>query len=103
MEHHNQSLSRDQGLTFDLLSDPGNEVAKAFGVAFELPDDLRKFHRNLGLDLKEFNGDDSWVIPIPATFVVGQDETVRYLATSPDPTVRPDPERAVQALRELVE
>ncbi|MHC4079070.1 MAG: protein kinase domain-containing protein [Planctomycetota bacterium] len=99
LEQHNES--QEHGLTYHVLTDPGNEVAKAYGVAFELPEDLRTFHRTLGLDLKQFNGDDSWVLPIPATFVVGQDGTVQYSATSPDPTVRPDPDLVVRALREL--
>ncbi|MHC4852952.1 MAG: protein kinase domain-containing protein [Planctomycetota bacterium] len=102
LEPHNESVRQEHGLTYHVLTDPGNEVAKAYGVAFELPEDLRTFHRTLGLDLKQFNGDDSWVLPIPATFVVGQDGTVQYSATSPDPTVRPDPDLVVRALRELV-
>ena len=102
LEHHNNSVRQDRGLTYHVLSDPGNEIAKAYGVAFELPPDLRMFQRSLGLDLKEFNGDDSWVLPIAATFVVGQDGTIAYSAISPDPTVRPDPALAVQAVRELM-
>lgn len=102
LEHHNDSIRQEQGITYHVLSDPGNEIAKAYGVAFELPPDLRALQRTLGLDLKEFNGDDSWVLPIPATFVVDQDGTIAYAATSPDPTLRPDPTIAVQALRELV-
>lgn len=99
LQHHNLRIGQAQGLGYHLLSDPGNEVAEAFGVAFELPADLRSFHRMLGLDLKRFNGDDSWILPIPATFVVSQDGTIHYAATSPDPTVRTDPDRAVEALR----
>ena len=94
-------LKFEHGLTYRLLSDPVNEVARAYGVAFELPPGLRSFHRTLGLDLEQFNGDDSWVLPIPATFVVGADGKVHYSATSPDPTQRPDPQLAIQALREL--
>ncbi len=101
LEEHNKSIAKEQDLTYHLLSDPGNEVARSYGVALALPRDLREFHRNLGLDLEHFNGDDSWVLPIPATFVVGADGVVHYSATSPDPTRRPDPQLAIQALRKL--
>jgi len=101
LEHHNHSIRQEQGITYHVLSDPGNEIAKAFGVAFELPPDLRMLQRSLGLDLQQFNGDDSWVLPMPATFVVGQDGAIVYAATSPDPTMRPDPALAVRALRQL--
>ncbi len=98
MPQHNKGIQEERGLAYQLLSDPGNQVAKAYGVAFALPNDLRNFHRNLGLDLKEFNGDDSWILPLPATFVIDRGGTIRYSATSPDPTTRPDPRRAVQVL-----
>lgn len=101
MGAHNEGLKQEQELAYDLLSDPGNQVAKAYGVAFGLPEDLRRFHRSLGLDLKAFNGDDSWVLPIPATFVVRPDGKIHYAVTSPDPTVRPNLDRALEALRKL--
>jgi hypothetical protein len=50
-------------LGFDLLFDPGNKVAEAYGIAMELPDDLIKVYTNRGIDLPTFDGDNSWRLP----------------------------------------
>ncbi len=98
---HNRDLVKREGLNFDLLSDPGNIVASKYGIAVELPPDLRRYHSSLGLDLAQFNGDNSWVLPMPATFLVDQGRVVRYAAVTGDPTLRPDPRECVELLRGL--
>ena len=66
LREHSLRLVEEKRIPFDLLGDPGNAVAAAFGVRFVLPDDLRLVNRSLGLDLSAFNGDDSWELPMPA-------------------------------------
>ncbi|MHC5066782.1 MAG: protein kinase domain-containing protein, partial [Planctomycetota bacterium] len=96
---HNRDLLRRERLSFDLLSDPGNIVASKYGIAVELPTELRRYHSSLGLDLAQFNGDNSWVLPMPATFLVDRGRVVRYAAVTGDPTLRPDPRECVEVLR----
>jgi peroxiredoxin len=69
LESFNREMSRRQKLTFDVLSDHGNRVATEFGLTFQLPEDLPLVHSKFGIDLKKYNGDDSWTLPIPARFV----------------------------------
>ena len=101
MPEHSRGVRKDKHLTFDLLSDPGNQVADSFGVAFALPETERNSYRSLGLDLEFFNGDDSWTLPLPARFVIDQQGLVRDAVVQTDPTVRPDPRSVLESIRSL--
>jgi peroxiredoxin len=60
-------------LGFPILHDPGNQVAKLFGIVYELPPDLLAVYRELGHDLAHVNGTSSATeLPLPATFLVAQ-------------------------------
>jgi peroxiredoxin len=89
-------------LAFPILWDEGSQVADAFGLAFKLPDDLKKVYQGFGLDLAASNGDPSWRLPVPARFVVDGDGIVRSVDADPDYTHRPEPEATVAFLREIV-
>jgi len=89
------------GLHFDVLSDPGNAVARRFGLSFQVPEDLKRVYIEMKLDLPRYNGDDSWQLPMPARFVVDREGIIRYADFDPDYTTRPDPEETLAALREL--
>jgi len=57
-------------VAFDVLHDPGNAVAKSWGVVFKLPQSHRQLMTSLGVDIEALNGDDSWTFPDPATYVI---------------------------------
>ncbi|MQR97677.1 peroxiredoxin-like family protein [Gluconobacter aidae] len=90
---------RQNHLDFPILSDPHNDVAAAFGLRFVLPDYLVDLYTNLKNDLPSFNGDDSWTLPMPGRFVIGQDGVILYAEVNPDYTRRPEPEDMLPALR----
>jgi len=90
---------RQNALDFPILSDPHNDVAAAFGLRFSLPDYLVELYKGLKNDLPAFNGDPSWTLPMPARFVIGQDDTILYAEVNPDYTRRPEPEDMLPALR----
>jgi peroxiredoxin len=96
----NSRRAQDQvGLDFPILSDPNNIVAAAFGVRFALPDYLVEMHRALKLDLPTFNKDQSWTLPMPARYVIGQDGMILYAEINPDYTRRPEAEDMLPPLR----
>ena len=101
LPEHNRELIRTRHLTFEILTDRGNEVANRFGLRFALPDDLHKLYLTFPLDLEKFNGDASWTLPIPARFVIDQQGVIRYAESDPDYTTRPEPEDTLAALRTL--
>ena len=66
-----------------------------------MPEPMRDMYRAWNIDLAEYNGDDSWRLPIPARFVVDGDKVIRYAKADPDYMIRPEPEETVEFLRGL--
>lgn len=73
------------GAEFTILYDEGYTISDAFDVTF-LPDSLTRIMYNtlLGAKLKESHSDDSERLPIPATFIIGQDGVIRWRHFDPD-------------------
>ena len=92
------SMSEKHGLEFEVLSDVGNAVAKSYGLVWTLPDDVRGLYGKIGIDLERSNGDDSWQLPIPGTFVVSQDGVLIEAFADPDYRNRLDPAVVLEAL-----
>ena len=90
---------RENKLGFPILSDPGNGVAEAFGLKFALPAYLVDLYKQLGNNLPLVNGDESWTLPMPGRFAIGQDGVIRYAEVNPDYTRRPEPADLIPALR----
>ena len=89
----------EDGIEFDVLTDFGLGVARDYGLVFRLPTDLERIYaESMKLDLARFNGDESWELPIPATFVIDPDGTIVYSAADPDYTRRPEPTEVLAAI-----
>jgi peroxiredoxin len=78
-------------LRFPLLSDAGNQVARQFGLVYRVPDEQQAIYRRAFVNLPFANGDDSWELPIPATFILDRDGTVVYASANEDYAERPEP------------
>ncbi len=91
MQDHSKALAEKLGLTFALLSDRGNQVARAYGLVFTIDKALRRAYLRVGADLPAFNGTDTWELPMAGTFLVDQSGTVRLAFVDPDFTRRLDP------------
>ncbi len=84
-----------------MLVDRGNEVARQFGLVYKVPDKLRELYIQFGIDLPKFNGDDSWELPMPGSFVVDKSGIIRYASADPDYTIRPEPAELVEVVKGL--
>jgi peroxiredoxin len=89
---------RDNNLGFPILSDVKAEVANAFGIRFSLPDYLVEVYKGFKNDLSLVNDDPSWVLPMPARYVIGTDGVIAYAEINPDYTQRPDPSELLPVL-----
>lgn len=78
-------------LRFPLLSDSGNKVARQFGLVYPVPEEQQAIYRRAFVNLPFANGDQSWELPIPATFIVDHDGKVLYVSANEDYTERPEP------------
>lgn len=71
-------LCQNNNISLTILSDEGNEVAKKYGLVFTLPDNVRDLYKNLGANLPDFNGDNSYQLPIPATYIIDQNKKIIF-------------------------
>jgi len=80
---------------FPLLSDAGNQIARQFGLVYRVPNspptDQQEIYRRVFINLPNTNGDPSWELPIPATYVLDRDSTILYASANPDYAERPEP------------
>ncbi len=91
---------RDQHkLCFPLLSDAGNKVARQFGLTYRVPAAQEAVYRRAFVNLPFTNGDESWELPIPATYIIDRDGTVIYASANEDYTERPEPAEILEILR----
>jgi len=98
---HSLNTAERLGLGFEVLSDVGNRTARDYGLLFTVFEELRPLYLKWGLDVPASNGDDSWELPVPASYVIDAGGTVRAAYVNRDYTRRMEPEQIVAALREL--
>ena len=84
--------------SFPILSDAGNRVAREFGLVYEVPAYLRELYQRSFINLPLANGDSSWELPLPATYVLEQDGTVLYAFADADTSRRAEPADVLGAL-----
>jgi peroxiredoxin len=92
------STAEKNQLAFAVLSDAGSVTAKAYGIAFDLAEELRPIYTRFGHALPNKNGDDSWVLPIPATYVIDTNGTIVLAFVDVDYRNRLEPAEIISAL-----
>jgi peroxiredoxin len=92
-------MTRDMHkLRFPVLSDAGNQVARQFGLVYRVPPELQAMYEGIFTKLPGYNGDQSWELPLAATYVVQTDGKISYARVDADWRKRPEPEEVLQAL-----
>ena len=86
-------------LRFPLLSDAGNKVARQFGLTYRVPSQQEAIYRRAFVNLPFVNGDESWELPLPATYILDRDGTVLFATANEDYTERPEPAEIVRSLQ----
>jgi peroxiredoxin len=98
LPRQNDFMAGRHGLPFALLSDPGCTLAEQFGLVYTIPESMRDYYQSLYIDLEFINGESSWKLPLPATYLIGQDGKVLYAEAYADFRVRPEPAEVLAAL-----
>ena len=88
-------------LGFDVLSDVGNNTARDYGLIFTVYEEMRPLYLKWELDVPAFNGDNSWELPVPATYLIDTDKVVRAAHVDKDYTKRMEPDLILAELRKL--
>lgn len=95
---HNFFMADQHKLGFPVLSDAGNDVARKFGLVYRVPNYQKQLYRSVFVNLPHLNGDESWELPLPATYVAGRDGMVLFAFASADYMERPEPSDVVAVL-----
>lgn len=88
-------------LEFEVLSDVGNVVSRQYGLVFTLPQSLRPIYQQFNLDIAGYNGDDSFELPMPATYVIAPDGVIIHAFVDADYTQRMEPAQIIEVLQAL--
>lgn len=98
---HCMTTAQKNNLEFDVLSDIGCMVSKKFGLVNKLPLNIVQLYTGINIFLPVYNGDDSYELPMPGTFIIGQDGRIAHSFVDPDFTRRVDPEYIIDELNKL--
>ena len=101
MPDYTRDFIKTEGIDFPILTDTGNAVAQRFGLVFNLPEVLRPIYADMGIDLPARNGDESFSLPVPATYVINVQGIVCAAHVDVDYTRRMSPATILDALRVL--
>jgi peroxiredoxin len=111
--HQNLLMADQHKLRLPVLSDAGNKVAGLFGLAYRVPEYQQAVYSRAFVNLPFVNGDQSWQLPIPATYVAknaganGTDPIatsspkVLYASSNPDYAERPEPASLLEMVAQL--
>ena len=87
--------------SFPVLIDRGNEVARQYGLVHGFPPELIAMYKQFGIDLERHNGDTTWTLPLPATYITDQEARVRYADVRVDYRNRVGPAKIIEVLKRL--
>jgi peroxiredoxin len=85
--------------TISVLSDIDNGYALSVGIVMWLGDEVCALYRQFGLDIERYQGNDTWFVPIPATFVLNRQGVIVARKVDPDFRSRMDIEEILLALK----
>ena len=89
----------DSGVTFPILSDMDNGYAMSLNLAIWVGEEMEAYMTSIGRALPEYQGNDGWMLPIPATFVVGSDGRIKARFVDPDYRKRMAIDELIAALK----
>ena len=85
-------------LEFEILTDLNNTIAKQFGIAFSLEEEMKDIYNGFGIDLKGTQGNENYELPVPATYVVDENGIILMAHVDVDYTTRMEPEEVLSVL-----
>jgi peroxiredoxin len=91
-------MKTDSGVTFPILSDMDNGYAMSLNLAIWVGDEMEEHMLKIGRTLPAYQGNESWMLPIPATFVVDRDGRIKARFVDPDYRKRMAVDELVAAL-----
>ena len=99
-EHYAAGLKAEADAVFPMLTDFDNGYAMSLNLAFWVGEEMQGLMTGAGWDVSKSQGTNTWLLPIPATFIVGTDGEVKARFIDPDYRRRPAIEDLISALKD---
>jgi len=96
------ALKAEYGYDYSILYDKNNAVAKSFGVSFTLAEPLRPIHEAFEMDIPGHNGNNSFELPLAATYVIDKNREIIYSFISANWMERAEPSEFISKLSKTV-
>jgi peroxiredoxin len=97
VQRQSDFMAAQHKLPFPILTDTDNAVADQFGLVYTVPEYHRDYYLSILVNIPFVNGEKSWRLPLPATYVVSQAGRVVLAEAHADFRVRPEPDEALAA------
>jgi peroxiredoxin len=97
LQRQSDFMANRHGLPFPVLTDTNNLVAEQFNLVYTVPEAYRSYYLSILVNIPFVNGEQSWRLPLPATYVIGKDRKILFAEAHADFRVRPEPEEALAA------
>jgi peroxiredoxin len=98
---HSLSMKEKHALSYEVLSDFDNQIAKQYKIVFSQSDAVADMGKKVGVDIAAFNGVAKREIPVPATFIIDRQGIIRFTFANGDYTKRVEPQTVLDALASL--
>ena len=82
----------DPDIGYTIYSDSSLQATRAFGLAFQIDNELVEKYLNWGIDLEKVSGENHHVLPAPATYIIGKDGVINFVYVNPNYKVRLHPD-----------
>jgi peroxiredoxin len=89
----------DPDIGYTIYSDSSLDATRAFGLAFQVDDELNKRYLTYNIDLEKASGENHHVLPAPATYIIGTDGIINFAYINPDYKVRLHPDVLLAAAK----
>lgn len=82
-EYNHKTISKT-GATFSVIHDEGYQIMDAYHVSFTMDEKIIKKYRRFGRHIDRANANEEYILPVPATFIIGEDRVIRYVQYDPN-------------------
>ncbi|MCW5959211.1 MAG: AhpC/TSA family protein [Pyrinomonadaceae bacterium] len=95
------SVAKKNELNFTVLSDNNLDVARKFGIVYQLSPELDEKYKGYGIDLVKQNKTSTPDLPLSATYIVSQTGEIIFAFLEPDYRLRAEPTVIISELKKL--
>lgn len=94
-------VMKKNGVEFTVLSDPNLELARKFGIVYQLPAKTDEQYRAMGLDVAKHNSMEKPELPLAATYIIDRKGKIAYAFIETDYKKRAEPDVIISELNKL--